>query len=72
MGVGLVFGLAGAFALAREKTVHINGVPVTDAKGPAVGLVALGTLMIVYGARARRRAGRDETERASVDQGVGG
>lgn len=56
MGVGLVLGLAGAFALAREKTVHINGVPVTDAKGPAVGLVALGTLLIVYGARARRRA----------------
>ena len=62
MGVGLVFGLAGAFALAREGTVHINGIPVTDAKGPAVGLVALGTLLIVYGARARRRARTEERD----------
>jgi peptidoglycan/LPS O-acetylase OafA/YrhL len=62
MVVGLIAALLGAFVLAREKTVHVNGIPVTDAKGPAVAFVALGTLLIVYGARARRRTRSEERD----------
>ena len=67
MLLGLISALLGGFALAREKTVHINGIPVTDAKGPAVALVALGFLMIVYGARARARLRDDEREARDVE-----
>ena len=67
MVFGLISALLGGFALARPGTVHINDIPVTDAKGPAVGLVGLGFLLIVYGARARARLRPADRESRDVE-----
>jgi hypothetical protein len=67
MVMGLVCALAGGFVLSRESSVHIDGIPVTDAKGPAVAFVAIGVLLIVYGARARARTRQEERDARDVE-----